>query len=188
VNFTYHGTRLAGVDHHYNTTISNERAVELAVAFHWLQGRTGTGLEVGNVLGHYGTIGHRVVDRYEKAPRVENVSVFDVTGSFDWIVTLSTLEHVGWDEHPQDPGAAARALRHLRSLLNPGGALLVTVPLGYHPPFDQFLLGDHGAARAATLVRSGSSWRQTKNLTSKPYGASTPWAEAVWIGEYEEAS
>lgn len=186
MRFTYQGRKLEGFDHPYNDTIRNERAVELAVAFDWMPA-TGAGLEVGNVLGHYGSTGHRVVDRYEQAAGVDNVSVFDVTGSFDWIVSVSTLEHVGWDEQPRDPDAARRALAHLRGLLAPGGRMLVTVPTGYHPHFDGHLLNGSGATRAATLVRSGSSWRQTKTLTAKPYGASTPWAESVWIGEYERS-
>ena len=68
-----------------------------------------------------------------------------------------------------------------------GQSVLVTVPTGYHPHFDGHLLNGSGATRAATLVRSGSSWRQTKTLTAKPYGASSPWAESVWIGEYERS-
>lgn len=182
MNFTYHGQRLTGFDHPYNDTIRNERAIELAVASDWLPG--GDGLEVGNVLSHYGITGHRVVDRFEQAPNVENIDVLDTTGSFDWIVTISTLEHVGHDHEPRDPDAAEAALGHLRSLLNPVGRMLVTVPMGYHPHFDQFLLGGAGTHRAATLVRHGSSWRQTRTLTAKPYGATTPWAESVWIGEY----
>lgn len=183
MNFTYHGRKLVGYDHPYNTTILNERAVELAVAFDWLP-TDGHGLEVGNVLGHYGTSGHRVVDLYERAPGVENLSVFKITGQYDWILSISTLEHVAHDVEPRDPDGSTAALEHLRSLLAPGGRMLVTVPLGYHPHFDAHLLEGAGADRCATLVRHGSSWRQTKKLTSKPYGASTAWAEAVWIGEF----
>jgi SAM-dependent methyltransferase len=185
MNFTYWGAKLEGFDHPYNDTIRNERAVEVAVALQWLAGRDGAGLEVGNVLGHYGATGHRVVDRWEKAPGVENRSVFDIAGSFDWIVSLSTLEHVGWDVEPRTPDAASKALAHLYGLLNPGGSMLVTVPFGYHPTFDEHLLTGAGAARCASLVRHGKSWRQTKTITPKPYGHSTPWAESVWIGEYE---
>ena len=103
----WHGTTLDLVDLPYNTTIRNERAVELAVAFHWLADRTGSGLEVGNVLGHYGISGHRVVDLYEQAPGVENVDLFDVRGSFDWIVSVSTIEHVAWTPNAKPPARPA---------------------------------------------------------------------------------
>jgi SAM-dependent methyltransferase len=63
-------------------------------------------------------------------------------GSFDQVLLVSTLEHVGADnsvyglEAESDSASRARALRELRRVLRPDGALLVTVPLG-EP-------GDHG--------------------------------------------
>jgi len=186
MKFTYHGTPLEGFDAPYNNTILNERAVELAVAFEWLKGRDSAhGLEVGNVLSHYGVTGHRVVDFYEKADGVENVDVFDITGKFKWIVSISTLEHVGWDAEPRDPDAAERAVEHLRSLLAPKGKMLITAPAGYNPSFDKFLKTGAGATRDATMNRDKTDgWKQSKTRTFKPYGSSTPWAETVWIGEY----
>lgn len=182
MNFTYHGCELTGYDHPYNTTAHNERAVELAVAFDWLP--DGDGLEVGNVLSHYTRTAHRIVDLHEQAPGVENLSVFDIEGSYDWVLSISTLEHVHHDTEPRNPDASAAALAHLRSLLRPSGRMLVTVPLGYHPHFDRTLLTGAGADRSATLIRDNGTWKQTRTLTTRPYGASTPWAEAVWIGEY----
>ena len=181
--FTYHGDRLDYFDHPYNATIRNERAVEVAVALNWLPGK-GQGLEVGNVLGHYGVTGHRVVDLHEEAPGVENLDVFDVRGGYDWIVSISTIEHVGRDEKPRRDAIAISALGHLLCLLNPGGTMLVTVPGGYNPTLDGFLEHGAGTTRAATFERHGDGWRQTEHPTFKPYGLSTPWAETVWIGEW----
>src|SRR5574338_1440448 len=122
VTFTYHGARLDYFDHPYNDTIRNERAVEVAVAMHWRQGRRADGLEVGNVLGHYGLHGHRVADLHEEAPGVENVDVLAVTGSYPWVVALSTVEHVGRDEDPRDDARAIDAVRseeHTSELQSP---------------------------------------------------------------------
>ncbi len=64
------------------------------------------------------------------------------TASFDQVLLVSTLEHVGADntvyglEGAADGGARLRALRELSRVLRPGGSLLVTTPLG-EP-------GDHG--------------------------------------------
>ena len=62
--------------------------------------------------------------------------------SFDTILVVSTLEHIGADnsvygvEAEDDPAARVAALRELRRVLRSTGQLLVTVPLG-EP-------GDHG--------------------------------------------
>jgi SAM-dependent methyltransferase len=56
-------------------------------------------------------------------------------GSFDQILLVSTIEHVGADNSVYDiddkgSGGREQALRELRRVLSPGGTLLVTVPLG----------------------------------------------------------
>ena len=62
---------------------------------------------------------------------------------FDWVVCLSTLEHVGMDntmlytrdqsKRENDPDAYLEVLKEFRRILKPGGTLFVTVPFGqYH--------------------------------------------------------
>jgi hypothetical protein len=57
-------------------------------------------LEIGNVLSHYFPVNHDIVDKYEKADGVINQDVvhFYSPKKYDLIVSVSTLEHVGWDE------------------------------------------------------------------------------------------
>lgn len=180
----YHGERLPLVRHMYNCTWLNERGAELAIWDHWR--RDVATLEVGNVLNHYEPFDHHVVDRYEQAVGVDNRDVFDVDGSWPQIVSISTIEHVRWDEDPREPGGSRLALEHLQRLLAPGGRMLVTVPTGHNPPLDAWLAsGETGATRACTLVRDMTSWRQTPEIEIRPYGLTQPWAEAVWVGEFE---
>lgn len=154
--FRYHGEPLPYFDRRYNTTRVNERRIEVPIARRFIGRLTVEGvplvdgLEVGNVLGHYGHTLHRVVDRYEQAEGVENLDVFDITGQHPWAVAISTLEHVRHDEDPRGQRGATRALAHLLGhVLAPGGRLLVTVPLGYHPVFD------HALRQEATAPRAG---------------------------------
>ncbi|HEY7821343.1 MAG TPA: hypothetical protein VIG24_00835, partial [Acidimicrobiia bacterium] len=149
------GRDLALVDHQYNDTIQNERAVELAVAFQFLSEVSGKGLEVGNVTSHYRPPSHRIVDLYEQADGVDNVDLFDIAGTYDWILTISTIEHVRWDVE-RDLTAGGRAIRHLRSLLRPGGRMLVTVPLGWNYALDGLLPFD--ADVSACYWRDNAGW------------------------------
>ena len=82
-------------------------------------------LEVGNVLSHYRPQQHVVVDKYEQAAGVLNRDVIDLSdlGDFDLIVAVSTLEHVGLDEEPPDPGQArVRRRRRCEPCLRPAGS------------------------------------------------------------------
>lgn len=140
--FQFHGREYAYFYHRSNRTWMNERAVEVPLAWEFVNQSPGPEiLEVGNVLSRYYSIAHDVVDKYEQAPHVVNSDVveFVPAKAYDTIVSISTLEHVGWDETPREPDKCLRAVEHLQSLLAPGGSLLVTVPLGYNPYLDHLL-------------------------------------------------
>lgn len=171
----------------YNNAARNERAVEVPIARRWVGRQRGDGIEVGNVLGHYGRVAHTVLDRYEVAEGVNNVDLFAWHEPADWIVAISTIEHVRWDEpgEPRRPGAAELAVRHLYGLLRPGGRMLVSVPLGWHPRLEAALPG-LPTSRACTMVQDADGgWTQFDGVEHRPYGAQTIWAGAVWIGEME---
>lgn len=126
----------------YNPTFTNERVVEIPIAWdevkRYAPDRV---LEVGNVLAHYYNIQHQVVDKYEQAPGVLNADVVDFHPGrlYDLIVSISTLEHVGWDETPREPDKFLRGVANLATLLAPGGTMLVTLPVGYNAAVDHFL-------------------------------------------------
>lgn len=183
--FTWHGVELDYFDHPYNTTRLNERAVEIPIVREWLP-ETGGGLEVGNVLSHYQATTHTVVDRYETMAPAQNVDLFDVYGQYDWVLAISTVEHVRWDPpEAQDPNGAVDAIFHLLARVRTGGKMLVTVPLGHHPHLDAYISsGALYASRDCVFARDGDGWVQHDRTMWKPYGATTKWAETVWIGEW----
>ena len=149
----------------YNGAWGSERTVEVPLATKVLDKFANQlVLEVGNVLSHYRPIEHEVVDKYEVAPRVINEDVVDIARAqpYDLIISVSTLEHVGWDEYPQDTAKFGRAVEHLRSLLAPGGMLFFTVPLGYNPGVDAALSAQREAWNALFLrrVSQANDWVQ----------------------------
>lgn len=189
--FEWWGRVLTYCNNPYNNSRLNERAVEIPIVQSWLSDRSGHGLEVGNVLSHYGVDGHRVVDLTENAQGVDNIDVFKIEGKYDWIIAISTLEHVRWDgvDGPRDSDGAMSALEHLLSLLDDGGSLIATVPTGYHAELDRAIVSrSMGATRDCTFSRSATdanAWMQDERPVARPYGKRTPWAESVWIGEFE---
>ena len=95
----------------------NERAIEVPIVWkivsEYSEGRI---LEVGNVLSHYFSVCHDILDKYEKADGVINQDVvnFWAPNKYELIVSISTLEHVGWDESPRDPNKILRAIENLK--------------------------------------------------------------------------
>jgi SAM-dependent methyltransferase len=164
--FRVDGRDHAYLRHPYNYTWLNERAVEVPLAADVLAGADpGRVLEIGNVLSHYQPVSHTVVDKYERAPGVLNADVVDlpVGGPYDLVLAVSTLEHVGFDEEPRDPGKPARAVERLTSVLAPGGRLWCTFPVGYNPALDERLASDGlGFDRLTALRRTGrdNTWVQ----------------------------
>jgi hypothetical protein len=135
-------------------TWRNERCVELALGRHVLAGRAPeTVIEVGNVLPLAGFGGHTVVDKYELGDGVRNVDImeFEPDRRFGLAISISTLEHVGWDEVPQEPGKAQAALQRLAELADD---LLITVPVGYHPEFERAFV-DGPFDTVELLVKTG---------------------------------
>jgi SAM-dependent methyltransferase len=73
-------------------------------------------------------------------------------GSFDTVVSISTLEHVGLDNtllYTKDPAKAETdeygfvdAIREFRRILAPGGRCLITVPFGKYENFGWFHIFD----------------------------------------------
>lgn len=195
------GTTLQPFDHPYNTTALNERAVELAMAQRFLLTRRMAGmgnvLEVGNVLDHYNDRSdfpvpeRRIVDRFEVAPGVENIDVFDIKGTYDTIISISTIEHVGRDDGRDRPHAAVEATYHLRSLLAPGGRFFCTFPTGWNKALDADLGRWPDRARHGHhyFVRDGRDWVEDAGLAGggykpRPYGQTQFWADGVFVAEF----
>lgn len=126
---------------------ATERTFEVSAIRHLLEEhnyREKRVLEVGNVLHQYMKHSFDVVDKYEKFPGVLNKDIVTYTpkAPYDLVVTISTLEHVGWDEEPKEEGKIFKAFDNMRRCLKPGGVLLYTVPTGYNPVLDR-QLKDH---------------------------------------------
>jgi hypothetical protein len=189
--FTYHGVELPYLTHLYNITYLTERRVEVPIATHWIaqQANTVSGVEVGNVLGHYSWREHIVVDRdeppawYQQHQLYLNQDLFELnlpSPYIPWVVSISTIEHTS------DP---LKAMDILRELVIPGGSLLITFPAGVRAELDGFIDGLNTAdnpklfTRWCTLARTtDGEWAQTSHGELRPYG---PWANSVFIGEWE---
>lgn len=115
--FQFQGRRFDQFYHCYNITWASERRVEIPIARGLLADAAPEDvLEIGNVLGHYQTVQHRVIDKLERVPGVLNEDVMDLQppSPLDLIIFISTFQHIGFDDEPGQesrPKIAAAAQR-----------------------------------------------------------------------------
>jgi len=191
--FTFAGKKFRYFVHRYNATWRNERAIEVPIVWRQVQDAYTRGarvLEVGNVLSHYVPTHHTVVDKYEKAKGVINQDIvdFNPTKKFDLIVAISTFEHIGWDESPRRKQKVNRAIKHVRSLLRPGGRAIITVPVGYNPYVDeQLIAGTLGFDSHVVMQRTSidNQWCEVNDsvLPTAKYGHPFSNANVVVVGQ-----
>ena len=188
-SFTFGGRAYHYFHHRINMTWLNERTVEMPIFLALLE-EAGTRrvLEVGNVTQQYRPHDHDVVDKYEQSPGVLNVDVVDYAPGepYDLIISISTIEHVGWDEEVKDPEKIGVALRHLAALLRPGGRLVVSLPVGYNPEMDTRIAAQSlPFTEWAYLERTGKwTWREATldDVKDKAYNKPYEAANGMVIG------
>lgn len=189
-SFEFAGERYPYFYQTYNLAWRNERTVEVPIALAALDAYPPeTVLELGNVLSYYASVRHEVLDKYERGEGIINEDAVDFHPDrrYRFIVSVSTLEHVGWDEVAQEPGKARRAIENLLGLLEPGGTMLITVPVGENGRLDALMRdGDLRFVRSGALrrVSKHNEWREVPvgDAWDIPYDRAHPCAGAVVVG------
>ncbi|MBN1645247.1 hypothetical protein JW851_04415 [Candidatus Woesearchaeota archaeon] len=169
----------------------SERVIEIPLITHFLRiNKKKIVLEIGNVLNSYKNYTSYVVDKYEKAKRVINEDIIDYNPKIkcDVAVSISTLEHVGWDERPKNSKNFLKAIKNIRkNCLKKGGQLIFTVPLGYNTYMDYIL--KHNKIRLHKKyffkrISLNNQWILTseKEAFSKKYNFPYECANAIMLG------
>ena len=123
----------------------------------------------GNVLTHYVNVCWDVLDKYETGEKIINKDVVDFKpiAKYDLIFSISTLEHVGFDEFEKDSEKILRAIDNVKSnCLAPGGKFFVTLPIGWNYNLDKFLK-DGKINFAEVYYFKRISWDNQWQLSSK---------------------
>ena len=168
--FSCSGRKYYYFNNMYNHTWANERSVEIPIIMDIINKNKGkTILEVGNVLSHYFSFAHDVLDKYEIFPGVINQDVVDFKSDklYDLIVSVSTLEHVGWDEPSRDETKILRSIDNLKKLITPDGLIVMTIPIGYNSYLDEYLKNKILTFDKQYFMRKTSNYNDWKEVSCK---------------------
>ena len=189
--FKFNGNRYNYFYHRNWITWNNERSVEIPIIWEILKKYKGKKiLEVGNVLMNFFIFNREIVDKYEVAPGVINEDIVDFNPSkkYDIIVTISTLEHVGWDEEPREPLKILKVIENLKRLLVSRGKIIITLPKGHNLVLDNLIKEDKIPFTSRFFLKRMSKnnrWKQVswKKISNVKYGSYARWsASALIIG------
>jgi SAM-dependent methyltransferase len=173
----------------YDNAVNGERVVEISFTIDFLKKNKYEEkkvLEVGNVLSHYIWFKHKIVDKYEKETYVDNVDIVDFNPGekYDIIISISTVEHIGYDEPIKENGKSKKAIQKIIDLLDNNGIALITVPLGYNPEIDSIIKNNEIEISKGYFLKRISRlnlWRETnmEEAMNYKYNQKYPYANAV---------
>jgi len=170
--FYFNGKKYRYFYHGHHRTWMTERAIEIPIITKEINKYSSKKiLEVGNVLNHYLKLNHDVLDKYEKFKEVinEDVATFKFRKKYDLIISISTMEHVGWDEYPKEKGKILKSISNLKRHLNKDGKIIMTVPINYNVWLDEIIENGKFFNEIYFMKRKlfnkwiQSSWKQVKN-------------------------
>jgi len=199
--FIFRGEKLNYLYSSYNRTYNNERVIEIAIAKNILKGFKGQEiLEIGNVLNHYVSVKHTVLDKYEKYPGVINTDIIEFNSAikFDLIISVSTFEHIGFDEYSRysnqqndksdSKNKLIAAFSKMRELMKDNGKFIFTSPIGYNPSLDELIRENEIPNLKASFykrISKNNEWTIATDLDwdNIKYGQPYPAANFLIIGE-----
>ena len=190
--FVFKDKKYPYLRHIYNKAYENERTVEVPIIWEEIKkAKSKNVLEVGNVIRNYypGT-DHDVLDKYEKGEKIinEDINEFRADKKYDLIVSVSTMEHVGWDEKPRNPEKIISALKNIKeNCLAKNGKFIFTIPLGYNRILDEFLRSKKLSFTEQYFLKrisSNNHWVEVEydKVKEAIYGYPFPNANAIMVG------
>lgn len=177
-------------NHPHNDPGSNERAIELPLAGHFMRtcGTEKDFIEIGEVTPFYTNSPHMVVDLNPQKPETVRQNIFDLDLRGKNVLSISTVEHVGTADYApigdtqaieQDGGW--KALQKIRAESN---RHLVTFPVGWNLALDALVRTNLAQEDYRILLRvhKNNVWMEdSARRFSYRYGYPFPHANAICV-------
>lgn len=194
--FEFQGKQYRYFFHPYCSTWKNERCAIIPIVWDIIKKNEEQGkrvLELGNMLSYYYHVTHDILDKYEITDGVinEDVVSFDPPKPYDTVVSIMTLQEVGFKETPPDPNKFYLALDNLKRHTVQDGKIIIIHGIGENNEMDhQLRNGTLEFNKRFYIMRtSGHKWKEAswEDIKDLGYDHSIPTANGVVIGIIENS-
>ena len=171
--FSHQNKELEYFYHPYNITWRNERIIEVPIVLHELSQidkQSNKILEVGAVLQHYTDTEWDVLDKFETADNIkkEDITTYNPEQKYDFVMSISTIEHVGYDDSEKDEKGVEKAIKNIKeNILSEKGKAIITLPYGYNPAVEEFLENHKEICEKITYLQRQNNENEWKEVTEE---------------------
>ena len=131
------------IDDPVNTTLINERCIELALGMRYMDKVGHDSLtEIGAVMPHYGYCEHQIIDLFADDHPAGDVQAVDAeTCDFTGrdVLCLSTIEHIGKEDYDNTDIDPQKSIRILDKITEESNSFFVTWGTRYHNELDEYV-------------------------------------------------
>lgn len=122
----------------YNNPRTNERNIELPIAFWFIENYDDNLVEIGEVTPFYREAKHPIYDlSSDIADRRRDV--FDLNLTDKNVLSISTVEHVGFGDYGNTP-EPHKAIKAIEHIISQARNFMITYPVGYNTELDKDLM------------------------------------------------
>lgn len=183
--------------HPYNHTWANERSVEVSIIKDIIDNYSyekNEILEVGNVLSNYFPAKWEIVDKFDDSGNSINADIVDFISKHKYklIISISTIEHIGFDDTEKSEQKVLSALDNIiKNLLSKNGTFVATFPIGYNKNLDEYLFENKlifSKVFCMKRVSKHNDWVevQLNELREVEYNSPYHYANGLVIGIYNK--
>ena len=125
-------------DHPFNTTIKNERQIEIPVALRFIESKHPNKIiEIGSVLHHYFDLNHVSIDPTDKHATLNDYAE-NINFKNKSVLSISTLEHIGRGDYglPKNKTLSSSVLN---KIYNDSSSCLISWPIGFNIYLDEYV-------------------------------------------------
>jgi hypothetical protein len=158
----------------YNCPDTNERRVELPLAFWFINNYNDNLIELGEVTDFYIDAKHPVYDLCKEREHTTQMDISDVDYTGKNVVSISTIEHVGNGDygHQKDEN---KVLPLLNKIFDNAKNYLITIPVGFNRDLEKVIVENN--IEYILMVRDqNNNWKQVKDKELKDYKYGDPYS------------